>query len=542
MPGTGRGGGQGAALGRRQVSDELPERERDLATMHLGRDHVEIAGRRACHQQGLGPGRLALPAAVLVDRLVPRDAGDERAGRSEREPVVALRQQERVGHVCAHVVAIRAERRMPGQLRLDRLLQATTGDSPTACEKDGCFGQRERRGGVGGRWPKQHSTRLSRVGPSHHPPGGLITVRSEVMRLLSVTGNRPQFVKAAPLHAALHGRVDLVSLDTGQHYDRELAALFYEDLGLAEPHIRLRVGSGSHAVQTARMLVGIESAIHDQRPDGVVVYGDTNSTLAAAIAAAKEQVPVAHVEAGLRSFDRRMPEEVNRVVADSLSALLLCPSQPAVENLAREGITRGVHVVGDVMVDVARIVAPAAAARSEFPGELGLERGGYLLATVHRQSNTEQPSLGRIVEGLISLSEPVVLPLHPRTRAALERDGLMGTLEQRVRVLPPLGYGDFTALLLGARLCLTDSGGVQKEAYLHGVPCVTLRDTSEWVETIEAGWNVLVGDDPEELRNAVAQFAPPAARPELYGDGHAAERIASLLADGSWTSRYSAPA
>ena len=290
------------------------------------------------------------------------------------------------------------------------------------------------------------------------------------------------------------------------------------------------------------MLVGIELAIRDQRPDGVVVYGDTNSTLAAAIAAAKEQVPVAHVEAGLRSFDRRMPEEVNRVIADSLSSLLLCPSQTAVDNLAREGITDGVHIVGDVMVDVARIVAPAAAARSEYPGELGLEPGGYLLATVHRQSNTQEPSLRRIVEGLGSLAEPVVLPLHPRTRAALERDGLMEVLEAAVHVLPPLGYGDFTALLLGARLCLTDSGGVQKEAYLHGIPCVTLRDTSEWVETIEAGWNVLVGDDPAALREAVSSLAPPAARPELYGDGHAAERIASLLAGGSWTSRYSAPA
>ena len=290
------------------------------------------------------------------------------------------------------------------------------------------------------------------------------------------------------------------------------------------------------------MLVGVELAIRDQRPDGVVVYGDTNSTLAAAIAAAKEQVPVAHVEAGLRSFDRRMPEEVNRVIADRLSALLLCPSQTAVDNLAREGITDGVHIVGDVMVDVARIVAPAAAARSEYPGELGLEPGGYLLATVHRQSNTQEPSLRRIVEGLGSLAEPVVLPLHPRTRAALERDGLMETLEAAVHVLPPLGYGDFTALLLGARLCLTDSGGVQKEAYLHGVPCVTLRDTSEWVETIEAGWNVLVGDDPAALREAVSSLAPPAARPELYGDGHAAERIASLLVGGSWTSRYSAPA
>ncbi|MEO9174274.1 MAG: UDP-N-acetylglucosamine 2-epimerase, partial [Gaiellales bacterium] len=219
------------------------------------------------------------------------------------------------------------------------------------------------------------------------------------MRLLSVTGNRPQFIKAAPLHAALRGKLELVSLDTGQHYDRELAEVFYEDLGLAEPQIRLHVGSGSHAEQTARMLVGTENAIREQRPDGVVVYGDTNSTLAATLAAAKEQVPIAHVEAGLRSFDRRMPEEVNRVVADSLARLLLCPSQVAAANLAREGITRGVHIVGDVMVDVAWLIAPAAVTRSSYPGELGLAAGSYLLATFHRQSNTVEPSLGRLVGG-----------------------------------------------------------------------------------------------------------------------------------------------
>jgi UDP-GlcNAc3NAcA epimerase len=357
------------------------------------------------------------------------------------------------------------------------------------------------------------------------------------VRLLSVTGNRPQFIKAAPLHAALAGRVELLSLDTGQHYDRELAAIFYEELGLAQPELRLHVGSGTHAEQTASILIGVEAAIREHRPDGVVIYGDTHSTLAAGLAAAKEQVPIAHVEAGLRSFDRRMPEEVNRVVADSLSALLLCPSQVAVGNLAREGISRGVHVVGDVMVDVARLVAPAAAARSALPGSLGLELGGYLLATFHRQANTVEPSLGRIVEGLGSLDEPVVLPLHPRTRAALVREGLLTALERAVHVLPPLGYGDFTALLRASRLCLTDSGGVQKEAYLHGIPCVTLRDTSEWVETIDAGWNVLVGDDPQALRGAVRSLVPPRTRPELYGDGHAAARIGTLLSDDSWITR-----
>jgi UDP-GlcNAc3NAcA epimerase len=350
------------------------------------------------------------------------------------------------------------------------------------------------------------------------------------VRLLSVTGNRPQFVKAAPLHAALHGRVELVALHTGQHYDHELSQVFYDELGLAEPDLRLEAGSGSHAEQTGRILVGVEGVLRDVQPDGVLVFGDTNSTLAAALAAAKLRVPVAHVEAGLRSFDRRMPEEVNRVLADQLSALLLCPSQLAARNLEQEGLREGVHVVGDVMVDVARLVGPAAATRSPYPQSLGLEPGGYLVATVHRESNTVQPSLGQLAAALGALDEPLVLPLHPRTRAALVREGLLDDLARRVHLLPALGYVDFTALLRGARLCLTDSGGVQKEAYLHGVPCVTLRDTSEWVETIDAGWNVLVGDDPARIAEAVRTLAPPPARPAPYGDGHAAERIAQLLA------------
>jgi UDP-GlcNAc3NAcA epimerase len=354
------------------------------------------------------------------------------------------------------------------------------------------------------------------------------------MRLVSVIGARPQFIKAAPLHAALAGRVELVVVHTGQHYDAELSQVFHDELGLAAPDVRLDVGSGTHAEQTARVLLGVESTLGETRPDGVVVYGDTNSTLGAALAAAKLQLPVAHVEAGLRSFDMTMPEEVNRVVADRLSALLLCPSQEAVGNLRAEGITRGVELVGDVMVDVARIVGPTVAQRSGYPGVLGLGPGSYLVCTVHRAANTQQPALGLLVEALCALDEPVVLPLHPRTRAALEREGLLGRLAAAVTILPPLGYVDFTALLRGARLCLTDSGGVQKEAYLQGVACVTLRDSSEWVETVAAGWNVLVGCDPAAIARAVAGLSPPAARPALYGDGHAAERIADLLADRAW--------
>jgi UDP-GlcNAc3NAcA epimerase len=354
------------------------------------------------------------------------------------------------------------------------------------------------------------------------------------MRLLSITGTRPQFVKAAPLHAELAQHADLVVADTGQHYDHELSRVFSEELGLGEPDVRLEVGSGSHAEQTAAMLIGIERAALELRPDAMLVYGDTNSTLAGALVAAKLGLPLAHVEAGLRSFDMRMPEEVNRVVCDRLSRLLLCPSQTAVANLAAEGITRGVELVGDVMVDLARVLGPVASARSAYPATLGLAPGGYALATVHRQANTEQPALARLAEGLARVEGPVVLPLHPRTRAALERHGLLGEIEGALLVVPPLGYLDFTALLRAARVCLTDSGGAQKEAYLHSVPCATLRDTTEWVETVQLGWNVLVGDDPAAI--AAAAAAPPrgATHPEVYGDGHAAARMARVVTGTPW--------
>jgi UDP-N-acetylglucosamine 2-epimerase len=352
------------------------------------------------------------------------------------------------------------------------------------------------------------------------------------MRLLSITGTRPQFVKAAPLHAELARHLELVVADTGQHYDRELSRIFNEELGLGEPDVRLEVGSGSHAEQTAAMLTGIERAVLESRPDAMLVYGDTNSTLAGALAAAKLDLPLAHVEAGLRSFDMRMPEEVNRVVTDRLSRLLFCPSSTAVANLAAEGIRSGVELVGDVMVDLARVLGPVATQRSDYPAALGLEPGAYALATVHRQSNTEQTALTRLVEALGLVEGPVVLPLHPRTRVALEAAGIASELERTVTVLPPLGYLDFTALLRSARVCLTDSGGVQKEAYLHRVPCVTLRDTTEWVETIATGWNRLADLEPAAVTAALASATRPPEHPPLYGDGDAAGRIAAVITAG----------
>jgi UDP-N-acetylglucosamine 2-epimerase len=349
------------------------------------------------------------------------------------------------------------------------------------------------------------------------------------MKVVSVVGNRPQFIKAAPLAAALGSVSDHVLVHTGQHYDAELSQVFFDELGLAPPDHQIEAGSGSHAVQTAAMLTGLEPVLESERPDLVLVYGDTNSTLAGALVAAKLRLRLGHVESGLRSFDRAMPEEVNRVVADVLSDLRFCPSETAVRNLAAEGIAEGVHLVGDVMVDVARTFAPAAR-RSGALERLGLAPGGYALVTVHRQSNTASAAMPALVEVLEAIGRPAVFPIHPRTRAALEAAGLLGRAEAAAVLTPPLGYLEFTALLASAAVCLTDSGGVQKEAYLHEVPCITLRDTSEWVETIELGWNRLAGGlDAAAVTAALAALVRPDAHPPLYGDGDASARIAEVV-------------
>jgi UDP-N-acetylglucosamine 2-epimerase len=349
------------------------------------------------------------------------------------------------------------------------------------------------------------------------------------VRILSVVGNRPQFVKSGPLSLALKAKgLEETVLHTGQHYDRELSQIFFDELGLDPPAIRLDAGSGTHAEQVARMLPGIERAVLEDRPDWVLVYGDTNSTLAGALAAGKAGAAVAHVEAGLRSFDRTMPEELNRMVVDRISTLLFCPTDVAVANLAREGITVGVHQVGDVMLDANLRLAPLARDRSRALEEAGVEARAYLLLTLHRQANVEPAALGRVTAGLARLDEPVVFPAHPRTRIALEENGL--ALPPHVRLLPPAGYLDFAALASQARVVLTDSGGVQKEAYWYRVPCVTLRDSTEWIETVATGWNRLAGSDPDRLVAAVAEAVPQAAHPALYGEGDASDRIADLLA------------
>jgi UDP-GlcNAc3NAcA epimerase len=348
------------------------------------------------------------------------------------------------------------------------------------------------------------------------------------LRILSVVGNRPQFIKSAPVSLALkeHG-VEEVLLHTGQHYDHELSQVFFEELGLAPPARRLEAGSGTHAEQLARMLPGIEAAAFEERPAWVLVYGDTNSTLAGAVAGAKAGFPVAHVEAGLRSFDLTMPEELNRMVVDRLSSLLFAPTEVAETNLRREGVVDGVRVIGDVMLDANLRLAPIARQRSQVLEEIAVGPGGYTLATVHREANVREPALGNIVEALNTIEEPVVFPLHPRTAAAIEEQG--HRLARHVQPRRPLGYLDFAALASQARVILTDSGGVQKEAYWYEVPCVTLRENTEWVETVETGWNRLVGSDPDRIVSAVAEARVPSGHPALYGDGHAADSIADLI-------------
>ncbi len=339
-----------------------------------------------------------------------------------------------------------------------------------------------------------------------------------------MVGNRPQFIKSGPLSAALReAGIEEVGLHTGQHWDPELSDVFYAELGLPEPRYRLDL----HTADSEAMRPAIAAVLAQERPDWTLVFGDTNSTRAGAEAARDAGIPVAHVEAGLRSGDLSMPEEHNRIAVDAMAALLLCPDERSRETLLGEGVPGEIEVVGDVMADACFRFAPIARERSTVLRRHELEPGAYLAATIHREANVRAERLARIVDGLGRTGERVVLPAHPRTRATL------GGLEvpPSVEVLSPLGYLDMAALVSQARVLVTDSGGLQKEAYWYGVPCVTARPSTEWVDTVELGANVLVDDDPQQLAAAVAAARMPEERPPLYGDGHAAERVAASLAD-----------
>lgn len=362
------------------------------------------------------------------------------------------------------------------------------------------------------------------------------------IRIVTVVGARPQFVKAAVVSRAFdlqnsvegNPRVAHALIHTGQHHDKDMSQVFFDELKIPKPDQNLGVHGGSHGLQTGRMLKRLEAAFLEAKPDRVIVYGDTNTTLAAALAAVKLHIPIAHIEAGLRSFNRRMPEEINRVLTDRVADRLFCPTETAVGNLRREGITRGVERVGDVMKDCA--VSHRAATRGldgRILGELGLKPKGYLLATVHRAENTDDPDhLGSLFEALGTLSSahrPVVMPLHPRTRKKLDEFDLVPA--SSIRMLKPASYTTMLALEENARMILTDSGGVQKEAYMFRVPCLTLRDETEWVETVDAGWNRVVGTEVEGIVAAVKnmEHCPPDAWQPLFGDGRAAERICKSL-------------
>jgi UDP-GlcNAc3NAcA epimerase len=349
------------------------------------------------------------------------------------------------------------------------------------------------------------------------------------VRIVTIIGNRPQFVKAAAVSRKLRESHDELIVHTGQHYDDELSRIFFEELRVPAPDRQLGAGSGSNTAQTARMLAALEPVLDELRPALALVYGDTNSTLAGALAAAQAGIAVGHVEAGMRSFDRTMPEELNRVLTDHASDLLLCSTETALGNLAREQARGEAHLVGDVMADVSLAFRDIAAKRSTILADLGLEAGSYLAATAHRAGNVDPPErLDRLVGLLEALPRPVVFPVHPRTRGRLEVAGLIDRLDG-ICLVPPLGYLDFLELARHARALLTDSGGVQKEAYLLGVPCVTLRDTTEWVETVEAGWNVLVDLD-RDAALAALERRPPVERPDLFGGGHASDRVCEVVA------------
>jgi UDP-GlcNAc3NAcA epimerase len=359
------------------------------------------------------------------------------------------------------------------------------------------------------------------------------------LHIVTVVGARPQFIKAAPVSRSISRHDDLheTVVHTGQHYDAEMSAVFLDEVGLREPAYNLEAGSGTHGEQTARMLVGLEAVLRRESPDLVLVYGDTNSTLAGALAAAQSRIACAHVEAGLRSFNRAMVEEVNRVVVDRLAALLFAPTETAVSNLVGEGIERArIHLVGDVMLDAFRLFGPAAEKESTMVESLGLRGRDYVLATVHRAENTDSSQrLGAIIEGLQELSDDVVvvLPLHPRTRAALVGMGHhVEDFPPGLLAMPPIGYFDMIALVSSADLVATDSGGLQKEAYFAGVPCVTLRHETEWLELVDSGWNRLV--PPTSAREICDRIisaigSRPARRSGLFGDGHAADDIVGAI-------------
>lgn len=349
-----------------------------------------------------------------------------------------------------------------------------------------------------------------------------------MIKIITIIGARPQFIKAAAVSNQFKGTIEEILVHTGQHYDVNMSEVFFEELNIPKPKYHLNIGSGSHGAQTGEMLRAIEQVLLDEKPDFVMVYGDTNSTLAGALAASKLLIPVIHVEAGLRSFNKAMPEEQNRILTDHLSSLLFVPTQTAVNNLKNEGITTGVHLVGDVMYDGILHFSQIAKEKSSILEQLQLEENDFILSTIHRAENTNDPArLKAICDGLTESKQRIILPLHPRTQKYLLEYGIQ--LGENIQVIEPVGYLDMVRLEAAASKIVTDSGGVQKEAFFLGKPCVTLRDETEWVETIENGWNILVGAKKDEIIKALTDFYPSSQRKDYFGKGNAVELMLAQL-------------
>ena len=358
------------------------------------------------------------------------------------------------------------------------------------------------------------------------------------MRIVTIIGARPQFIKAAVVSRAIKAHnaqstsiIEEVIIHTGQHYDPNMSEIFFEEMNIPKPNYNFNINGKSHGKMTGEMLFSIEDVLLETKPDWVLIYGDTNSTLAGALAAAKLKIPVAHVEAGLRSFNRQMPEEINRLIADHVSSLLLPPTQTAVNNLVNEGIEKNLENVGDVMYDASLFYREESKNKSKILKDLNLKKGNFILSTCHRAENTDDINrLKNILEGLAEVSKDtsIILPLHPRTKAIIENNGLQ-ELTNLLTVIEPVSFLDMIQLEENAKMIITDSGGVQKEAYFFKVPCITIRDETEWVETVEAGWNKIVGADKTRIIDAVQTTDFNKPWQELYGDGHAGERIVKIL-------------
>lgn len=363
-----------------------------------------------------------------------------------------------------------------------------------------------------------------------------ISFTSRMDKIITIIGARPQFIKAAVVSEMLSGRMEEILVHTGQHYDANMSGIFFGELNLPEPKYNLGIGSGTHGAQTGKMLESIEQILLSEMPDFVLVYGDTNSTLAGALAASKLLIPVIHIEAGLRSYNRVMPEEQNRILTDHLSSLLFSPTQTAVQNLEKEGIASGVHLVGDVMFDSVLRFSAIAEKKSTILEKEQLNENEFVLCTIHRAENTNDPQkLAAIFEGLEQSDEQIILPLHPRTRAFMDANNIR--TGNNIRLAEPVGYLDMIQLERAAKKIVTDSGGVQKEAFFLGKPCITLREETEWVETVENGWNVLTGANPAKISEAIRTFHPHTERKQYFGDGNAASQIADIISSFSKNSQ-----